>query len=202
MKVKVNQTKSFSLNVHKKGIRALGISESFIKNVSKNSILAGVVMRADMIVDGFTFSKVKVGGIDATQKIITMYKTLRRDDINILLLNGCIISWYNVIDLHKIADVTGLPLISVTYRESKGLETYIKENFPDDWHHRIEVYHKNGPRKLLRLKTNHIIYTRFLKLKENEALALLNKFTLNGAVPEPLRLARLLARSIMRKNYM
>ena len=179
MKVKANQTKSFSLHVHKKEIRALGISESFIKNVSKNSILAGVVMRADMIVDGFTFSKVKVGGIDATQKIITMYKTLRRDDINILLLNGCIISWYNVIDLYKIADVTGLPLISVTYRESKGLETYIKENFPDDGHHRIEVYHKNGPRKLFRLKTNHIIYTRFIKLKENEALALLNKFTLN-----------------------
>lgn len=158
-------------------------------------------MRADMIVDGFTFSKAKVGGTDATQKIIDMYKTLSRDDINILLLNGCIISWYNVIDLHNLADVTGLPLISVTYRASEGLESYIKENFPDDWQYRIEVYHKNGPRKLLRLKTGHIIYTRFINLKEDEASALLNKFILNGAVPEPLRVARLLARSIMRKKY-
>lgn len=188
------------MRTHKKGIRALGISESFVKGVSKISVLAGVVMRADMIVDGFTFSTAKVGGMDATQKIIEMHQALKRDDINILLLNGCVISWYNVIDLHRLTDVIGLPLICVTYKESEGLEKYFKEYFPEDWQRRIEVYHRNGPRTPLRLHTGHVIYARFLNISEKEALKLLNKFTIHGAVPEPLRTARLLARSFTKSK--
>ena len=189
-----------SVHVHKKGIRILGISESFVKGTSKHSTLSGVVMRADLIIDGFTFSKVKVGGMDATQKIIEMYEALDRQDINILLLNGCVISWYNVIDLNYVVDAIGLPLICVTYRDSKGLETFFKENFPEDWQRRTEVYKRNGPRTPLTLHTGHTIYARFLNISKEETSRLLNKFTFHGAVPEPLRIARLLARSLMRSS--
>jgi len=189
-----------SVHTHKKGIRALGISESFRKGISKHSILAGVVMRADMIIDGFTFSEVAVGGMDATHKIIEMYEALDRKDINTLLLNGCVISWYNVIDLNYVVDTIGLPLICVTYRDSKGLETFLKENFPDEGQRRIEVYKKNGPRTPLTLHTGHTIYARFLNISKEETSTLLDRFTFHGAIPEPLRIARLLARSLMRRS--
>ena len=186
-----------SVHIHKKGIRVLGISESFVKGISKHSILAGVIMRADMIVDGFTFSRAKVGGMDATQRIIEMYEALNRRDINIVLLNGCVISWYNVIDLNHIVDSIGLPLVCVTYEDSGGLETFFKENFPEGWQQRTEVYKRNGPRTPLTLHTGHTIYARFLNISRDETLKLLNKLTFHGAVPEPLRIARLLARSLM-----
>ena len=186
------------LHVHKKGFRALGISESFVKGVSKESILAGVVMRADMKIDGFTFSRATVGGTDATEKILEMYKRLRRDDINLLLLNGCVISWYNVIDLHRVAEETGLPLICVTYNESAGLERYFRELFPEDWEQRVEVYQKNKGRVPVKLFTGHIVYIRYIGMKIEEAREVLNRFTFEGAIPEPLRISRLLARSIVK----
>jgi endonuclease V-like protein UPF0215 family len=189
---------NLSFHVHKKGIRALGISESFRKGISELSILAGVVMRADMIIDGFTFSEVTVGGMDATQKIVEIYEALDRKDINILLLNGCVISWYNVVDLNCVVDEIGLPLICVTYGDSKGLEAFFKENFPEDWQWRTEVYRRNGPRTPLTLHTGHTIYARFLNISKEETSRLLNKFTFHGAVSEPLRIARLLSRSLMR----
>lgn len=188
------------VHVHKKGIRALGISESFVKGVSERSVLAGAVMRTDMVLDGFSFTTAGVGGMDATQKIIEMYEALEREDINLMLLNGCVISWYNVIDLHHLVEATGLPLICVTYEESEGLERYFEELFPQDWRSRVEVYHRNGPRTQLRLNTGHVIYARFLKMSRDEALGVLNKFTLHGAIPEPLRIARLLARSLMKSG--
>ena len=157
-------------------------------------------MRADMIVDGFTFSRVEVGGMDATQKIIEMYDALNRHDINIVLLNGCVISWYNVIDLNQVVDAIGLPLVCVTYSDSKGLETFFKENFPEGWQQRTEVYKRNGPRTPITLHTGHTIYARFLNVNKDETSRLLNKFTFHGAVPEPLRITRLLARSIMRSS--
>lgn len=188
------------VQVHKKGVRALGISESFRKGTSKLSTLAGVVLRADMIIDGFTFSEVKVGGMDATEKIVEMYEALDRHDINILLLNGCVISWYNVIDLNHLVDAVGLPLICVTYRDSKGLEKFFKENFPEDWQQRTEVYKRNGSRTPLTLHTGHTIYVRSLNISKEDTSRLLNKFTFHGAVPEPLRIARLLSRSLMRRS--
>jgi len=186
------------LHVHKKGFRALGISESFVKSVSEKSILAGVVMRADGTIDGFTFAKATVGGMDATEKILEMYKHLGRDDINVFLLNGCVISWYNVIDLNRIVEETNLPLICVTYNESAGLEKYFKELFPQDWERRVEVYRRNKSRITIKLSTGYTVYIRYLGMKMEEAKGILNKFTSHGSIPEPLRVARLLARSIFK----
>ena len=184
------------LHVHKKAFRALGISESFVKGVSKESVLAGVVMRADKAIDGFVFSTATVGGMDATRKTIEMHRTLERNDINLLILNGCVISWYNVIDLHKVAEETGLPLICVTYEESAGLDKYFVELFPEDWENRVKIYHKNKARTPITLDTGYTVYARFLNISLEQAKGVLNKFTSHGAIPEPLRVARLLARSI------
>jgi len=189
------------VQAHKKGIRALGISESFMKKVSRYSILAGVVMRADLIVDGFSFSKTTVGGMDATESVIRMYKNLRRKDINVLMLNGCVISWYNVIDLKRVAEECKIPLICVTYEESTGLEKYFMKYFPEDWPIRVGIYKRNGTRTQVKLHTGHKIYVRCFNLPIRTAKNILDKFTLHGAVPEPIRVARILARSLLKSGY-
>jgi len=179
----------------KKGIRALGVAECFRRGASEKSVLAGVVMRADLLVDGFAFSTATVGGLDATEAVIRLYERLGRKDVNIIMLNGCVISWYNVIDLHEVAERTGRPLICVTYEPSPGLEKYFKQNFPDDWAERLAIYERNGPRVPVRLRTGHQVFMRAIGLEEEEALKVLDRFTLHGSIPEPLRLARLLARA-------
>jgi len=181
----------------KKGIRALGIAECFRKGASRKSILAGVVMRADLLLDGFSFSVATVGGLDATEAVMKLYERLGRKDVNILMLNGCVISWYNVIDLNEVHERTGKPLICVTYEPSPGLEKYFKEYFPDDWAERLAIYERNGPRTAIRLKTGHEVFIRAIGLDEEEAKKVLDKFTLHGSIPEPLRLARLLARAVL-----
>ena len=88
------------LHLEKKGLRGLVIAESFKQN-SKKSILAGVVMRRDFLIDGFVFGKATLEGDDATETILSMYKKLNRPDISYLLISGIIISMYNIIDLKK-----------------------------------------------------------------------------------------------------
>jgi endonuclease V-like protein UPF0215 family len=176
----------------------LGIAESFIKGVSEKSILAGVVMKTDMGIEDLVVAKVTVGGMDATDKIIRMYNELDRNDINLLMLNGCVISWYNVIDLHRVAEETALPLICVTYDASEGLEKYFIELFPEDWKTRVEVYHKNKSRIHITLDTGYTVYIRFIGMKNEKAKEILNKYTWHGSIPEPLRVARLIARSVVK----
>jgi len=126
-----------------------------------------------------------------------MYRRLERGDISAIMLNGCIISWFNVIDLRRLHEETGLPIISVSYRPSKGIRRYFIEYFPSDWERRVEIYERNGPRVEIVNKNGFKLYLRAVGLDEDDAAQLINRFTLFGRIPEPLRVARLMAHSIL-----
>lgn len=185
-----------TLHLNKPAFRALGIAESFVR-LKPHSILAGVVMRADMRVDGLAYAKATVGGDDATDAVIGLYRKLDRADINIILLEGAAISWFNIIDLQVVWSETKRPLICLTYEDSPGLDKYICEYFahPEE---KIRRYHKLGEREVIRLKTGYVVYLRAFGASLMEAKGVLDKFTKDGRVPEPLRLAGLVARAAHR----
>ncbi len=182
----------------KKGIRVLGIAESFYKGKSK-SVIVGVVQRRDLIIDGFTFSLATIGGMDSTDKILEIIHELNRKDINYIIISGSVISWYNIIDLHRIYWESRTPTISLTYEETEGIIKYIIENFPGDWHYRLLIHLKNGSRESLSLHTGYNIFMRRLGLDYDEAAEVVNAFTLEGKYPESIRIARLIAHRIIRK---
>ncbi|RLG60356.1 DUF99 domain-containing protein [Candidatus Geothermarchaeota archaeon] len=183
----------------KPGSRMLGVAESFQKGISKKSVLAGVVMRSDLIIDGFGFSFPTIGGMDATERVMELYSELKREDLNFLCINGCVISWFNVIDLNRLYEELKLPIISITYEESPGLEKYFREYFPDDYKRRIEVYRRNGRRVKVRIRTGHEVFIRNLGIDVDKAVDVLNSFTIYGKLPEPIRVARILAHELSKK---
>ncbi|MHA1859683.1 MAG: endonuclease dU [Candidatus Asgardarchaeia archaeon] len=184
----------------KTGLRCLGIAESFIKGVSKRSILVGVVMRGDFKIDGFNIRTIEVGGMDSTESIISMVEEFNRRDISTIMLNGCIISWFNVVDLNRVYEETRIPLLCVSYNPSDGIEKYLKEYFPKDWEERTEVCRRNGERHRVILKTGFPVYLHNLGISLHDAKIILNRFTVFGKIPEPIRVSKLIARTILRKK--
>ena len=188
-----------SLHLNKAGLRALGIAESFVRTM-RHSILAGVVMRADLRVDGLAYAQASVGGNDATGAVLAIYQELARKDINAILLEGAVISWFNIIDLAEVWQKTEKPLICLTYQDSPGLEQYIRDYFPGQ-EEKLQHYRNLGQRSPIRLKTGYTVYVRSYGADPEEARILLNKFTRDGRKPEPLRLASLAARAAHRKGW-
>ncbi len=184
-----------SLHLNKHALRVLGIAESFARSRSVSTI-AGVVMRADLRVDGLAYAHATVGGDDGTQAILSLYRRLDREDINALILSGVALSWFNIIDLKRIFEETRRPLVSLTYEESPGLDKYIREYFPSP-DEKLCHYRKLGERQCIRLRTGHEVFVRVWGATLDEARILLNKFTRDGRVPEPVRLARLAARAAL-----
>ena len=187
-----------TLHLNKPALRVLGIAESFLRTRS-TSILAGVVMRADLRVDGLAFARASVGGDDATQAVLSLYRQLNRADVNALLLSGAALSWFNIVDLEEVFIKVQRPLICLTYEDSPGLEKYIREYFPQQ-EEKLRRYRRLGERQSVRLKTGYEVYLRALGASPEEARVLLNKFTRDGRVPEPVRLARLAARAAQRDS--
>lgn len=184
-----------SLHLNKPALRTLGIAESFIR-ARPNSRLAGVVMRADLRIDGLAYAKATVGGDDATEGVLKIYEELDRVDVNALILSGAVISWFNIIDLQQVFDVVQRPVICLTYEDSPGLEKHIHEHFPEA-EEKLLRYQRLGKREMIRLKTGYEVYIRALGAKIEDARILLNKFTMDGRMPEPVRLARLAARAAL-----
>ena len=141
-----------ALHLEKKGIRLFALAESFHKEKLK-SILSGVVMRKDLIIDGIVFGRSTIGGNDSTDSILTMVKHLNRNDINLILLDGIIISMYNIIDGDKINNHTGLPVIAITFNDSFGINQSIKNYFPENFALKLDQLLKSGKRDKIVLKT-------------------------------------------------
>ena len=189
-----------NLHLEKKGIRGLAIAESFSQD-SKKSVLSGIVMSTDLIIDGFVMGHSTVGGDDATDAILEMHKRLDRSDISFLLISGIVISLYNIVNLKRISEETGLPVIGVTYEESEGIEDAIKHHFPDSYESKLAEYSKLGSREKITLHTSYNLYIRNEGCTLLEAKQLLDKITLQGSVPESLRIAQLLANTLLKAKF-
>ncbi len=181
------------MRVHpnKRGIRVLGIAESFRKGDSR-SVLGGVVMRSDLVIDGISLGETTVGGDDATASIAELYRRLKRQDVNVLMLSGCVISHYNIVDLDLLAKKVGRPLICLTYRESSGIEDAITREFGAATE-KLALYRKLGERVRMVLHTGHPVYARLASISRPDALRVIESFALQGGIPEPVRVAKLLA---------
>ncbi len=159
------------LHLEKSGIRGLAIAESFSQD-SKKSVLSGIVM-----------------------------EKLDRSDVSFLLISGIIISLYNMIDVKRISEKIGLPVIAITHDESDGIEDAIKHHFPDSYKPKLAEYSKLGSREKIALHTSHNLYIRNEGCTVLEAKQLLNKITTQGSVPEPLRIAQLLANTLLKTKF-
>lgn len=188
-----------SLHLEKQGLRGLAIAESF-RQYSTKSILCGIVMRRDFQIDGFVFGNATINGDDATETILQMFKELNRPDISYILLSGLIISLYNIIDIKKIYDSIKIPVIAVTYKSSKGIEDTIKHHFPNSYESKLEQYRRLGAREKISLQTSSDVFIRREGCSLRDAKYLINELTLQGSFPEPLRVAQLLARTMLQKG--
>jgi uncharacterized protein len=181
------------IHLEKKGIRMFAIAESFVQS-DLRSILAGVVIRRDLTIDGLIFDSVTIKGTDSTQIILSMYRNINRNDINCILLGGTIISILNIIDGHKLQNLLRVPVIAVSSIERKGLNKHNLLRF-ENGDSRLRLYEALPEGAELKLRTGKAVHVRNWGITESEVLSLLNDITLQGSRPEPIRIANLAARA-------
>ncbi len=185
--------------VIKPEIRVLGVDDGvFTPHVKGFAPLIGVVFRGGYWLDGVMSTKVEVDGFDSTAKIGAMvvnsphYKQLR-----VIMLDGVTFAGFNVVDIKKLNAETGLPVIAVT-REKPNFKD-IREalrNLPQSEKRWRAVLNAG---KILEVSTRskaEKVYMEMSGILEEDAQKIVKLTSTRSSVPEPLRVAHLIASGI------
>jgi endonuclease V-like protein UPF0215 family len=182
----------------KKQIRLLGIDDSPF-NFNENYVtVIGVIMRGGEYLECVLRSQVSVDGSDATNMCKEIIENTRhRKQLRAMMLDGIALGGFNIVDIKKVYLDTNLPIITIT-RDKPDFEKIgiaLKKKF-EDWKDKLYLI-KRG--ELHKVDTPYNpIFVKCVGLDIKEAKAIIKLSTIRGVIPEPLRIAHLIASGIIR----
>ena len=183
----------------KSEIRIIGFDDCpFEKNQKKKVSIVGVVYRGGKVFEGMLVGKVRVDGLDATQVLIKLIKNTRhRPQLKVVMLDGITMAGFNLVDLEELYEKTELPVIAFSrkrpnLKKIKNALLHFK-----DFEKRWEIVKKAGKVRECYIRDKKIFY-QSRGLKEVEVEEILNLSSTRGYIPEPLRVAHLIAGALVK----
>lgn len=183
----------------KKEIRILGWDDSpFEKGAGGNVPVIGVITRGGSFIDGILKTEVKMDGLNATEKLIEKTnETKHKDQLRVIMLDGITYGGFNPVNIRKLNKKTGLSVL-VVIRKKTDFKAFKEalNNLPNK-EKRWEAVKEAGKMKELKIK-NRKIYFQGKGISERKAKKIIKLSATHSLLPEPIRVAHLIASGIVR----
>jgi endonuclease V-like protein UPF0215 family len=186
-----------SFRVIKTEIRVLGIDDGkFTPHTKGDVIVIGVVFRGGCSIDGIMHTNVAIDGLDVTEKLALMINSSpHRKQLRLVMLNGITFAGFNVVDLKKLNSETKLPVMALTH-EKPDLDAIHRalKNLPNEeerWRTVLEAGEINEV-----INKGIKIYVEIAGISLADAQKIIKITSTRSSLPEPLRVAHLIASGI------
>ena len=179
----------------KREIRILGIDDMPFTFEDEYVGIVGVVMRGNHYIEGVLHTNIAVDGNDATEQLISLILSSKHaGQLRTIMTDGGALGGFNVVDGERLYEATGIPVMTVTANKPNEelLIAALKQHF-DDWETRWRTMHKG---ELHCVPLQYPLYVKRFGFKLGEATEIIQLSLLRGALPEPLRVAHLIATGI------
>lgn len=176
-------------------------------------LLVGVVCSGTRV-DGIVSGRIRRDGANATQEMVKLVRASQfGEHLQAVMMQGIAVGGFNVVDIHGLANALGIPVLVVT-RRMPDLPSVRRALFSGEPHDRPRVAGAARKWKLIeqagaleRLEPSRRslkkasglttssprLFIQRAGLTLEQARRLVNDTTLHGNIPEPLRLAHLIA---------
>jgi len=182
----------------KQEIRVLGIDDAPFEKFKKGTtLLVGTVFRAGNWMDGVLSKKIRVDGMDAQRKLVEMVnKTRHRDQLRVMMLDGITFGGMNIVDIQKVYEKTKLPIIVVNRKRPNFKKIRSALNNFEDMEKRWACVESAGKVHQVKVKERNL-YIQIAGIGLEDARKITRKTCTRGNIPEPLRVAHLIARGVV-----
>jgi len=179
----------------------IGVEDGSFKNFDRKNdsvILCCVLMDNYKILKVF-LSRIQVDGMDVTSKLLNMI-----DDIedSTIILGGVTFAGFNIIDPRKIFEEKHSPVIIYSSRKpnSEKILDALKKHF-EDWDKRWGILQSLGNIYEFEVKQGYPpIHFQIIGETQEYAKIILKKYAIISRVPEPVRIAKIIARGVSLKD--
>lgn len=179
-------------------VRVLGIDDSPFEFEDAKSLVVGALVRAPNYLEAVMRAEVDVDGDDSTDRLSEMILRSRyREQVKLVIVDGIALAGFNVVDVQALHERTGLPVATVTRDEPDlaEMESALRKHF-DDWRRRLSLITRSP---LRRLGTGHKpLFASVVGMPWGDFEELARLTTVRGSVPEPVRMAHLIAAAMVR----
>ena len=175
----------------------------FNQNFDKisNIPLIGVVCRGIQLLN-VSKGSIQVDGIDSTKEILKMYESNPyKNEIRLIMIDSPTLGGFNPPNPFEIYEMTRIPIILLPDKKPKSVISDVYSKVFPEREEQIEVLKKLPPLESLILSINQDpnisreIFFHAIGISKNEIVDLLNYLSEFSAIPEPLRLAHIIASS-------
>ncbi len=188
----------------KQQIRILGIDDGhFNREIDEKVLVVGVVFRGADYLDVVLSTKVAVDGMDATIKLIKLINQSRtKEQLRFVMLDGIALGGFNVVNINAIYENTKVPVI-VFMRELPDMPAIQNAlNHFEDGELRYNLILKAGKIFECEISNKAVgrkgkVYFQVAGTDEKTAREVLKLTCKNSLVPEPLRVAHLVAQGMV-----
>jgi len=183
-----------SLNAFQK-MSVVGVEDgSFQKGIVEKALLAAVLLEG-LKIKKVKITKICVDGLDATEKLSRILNKWKFDAV---MLAGVSFAGFNIIDPTAIYGKSKKPIviISRTKPDNKAVKRALQRHF-EDWMDRWGVFEKLGEiHEITTLSAQSPVYFEVIGAEAKWAAKFIKAFSVCGRIPEPVRIARLIARGL------
>ncbi len=175
-------------------IRVLGIDDSAL--IDPNVVIIGAFMRGGDQLDGVLSSKITRDGMDATDRIVEMVKgSKHRGQIRVIMLDGVTYAGFNPVDIINIYEMTRIPVV-VFMRSCPDFEKIRLAlcHLPEK-EKRWEIIQRAG--RIYRIDGENPVFIQVSGIDKDDAIKIIRMTSTHGNIPEPLRLAHLIATGVV-----
>jgi len=191
-----------SLNVWRE-FRVVGVEDgSFSKEAqdsgAQKALFVCILFRGKGVSD-FQADMITVDGLDATEKLVFM---LRRWSFDAVMLAGVSFAGFNLVDPTVVFEKFNKPIIIIsrTRPNNIAVKNALRQHF-EDWQVRWNVFEKLGPVwEVVSMPNEPPVYVEVIGAELDWASELIRVASLCCRVPEPIRVARLVARGLTRRT--
>jgi hypothetical protein len=181
-------------------IRILGFDDApFVPRSQGKTIVIGVITRGGKYPDGIIKTEVTIDGMDATETLSNVVnKSKHKQQLQAIMLNGITMAGFNVVNIYKFYKHTNLPIIAIN-RKNPNLERIRKalKNF-SDFNERWEAIKAAGKISRVEVRPGKVIYYQCAGIENKEAEEIIKLTCTRSLIPEPLRLAHLIASALVK----
>jgi len=180
----------------KREIRILGVDDGgFIHKRGNRAEVIGVVFRGGHWMEGIMFTDVEVDGTDATDRIAEMiFKSPHMEQVSVIITDGLTFAGFNVVDITSLFDRSGIPVIAVADKKPDVDEVKKALQNLSDWEKRWNSILNAG--EMITVNTQrdlNPLYVQIAGISKKDAVEIVVKSATRSRIPEPLRVAHLIA---------